>query len=490
MAKQLSESARFSVESLLYYAPKIIRTGEDLATSTTAMRRRLVDLSSFVGSSWWEKPFREKYLAAQQEVLISATGLAYEIQAIGVGIEKMARTYGIAEEQNTADVRRIQQIQEQYPTGRALQPPPAHPEEPPPPPPVPTPQPGKSPNPFARHPPTPSMPHTPPPPTPTPTPHTPTPRAGVNPDEYRKSPDGKKAFGPWGLDGDTALMLEAAGAWTKLTGALDNAWTELKRYTAYILADTQGSAADAFYDYVDGLTATGHGSLTQAIQASQDLHDICLYQAREVENTRRSIEEIVIEAALAIIVDQVISTITAGTAEALNAAIADGLITRILAYLNQFRELGETATEILETEGRLLAKVFIDGGKNVISGEVNTTINNEIGKLFRDKPESESDALKDDETNFAAGFITSLLGNSGDLAAAKALDVSKQLAENGDRAGAQQLIRISHHLADNKSWGQAAIQNYINQVITKGQLTVSPSQLLSGTISTKLSHNL
>lgn len=472
------------MESLLHYAPKITQTGEDLATAVTAVRRELDGLGDFVGDSWMEDPFRAQYLPAQHAVLFSAAGLAYEIEAIGGGVEQMARTYGITEQQNSADAKRIQQTEAQYPTGRALQPPPSHHEEPTPPPPTPTPQPGTSPHPVTPQPHHPSR--TPTPPL-TSSPLTPQPRPGMKPTDHHIMDGGRTILGPWWPNTNTGRMREAATAWTHLTGALDNAWTELHRYTAYILADAQGPAADAFNDYVDRLTGSGHGALTQAIQVSQDLHDLCLYQAGEVDDTRTAVLETAAEFALTFALDQALSAFTAGSAEALETAITDGFVVRVVSLLQRLIGLGKKGTEILDGAGRLLSKAVVAGGKGLLSGTANLALGDELDKAFGKKPESESDAVKDDEGNFAAGFIGSLLDSGSGSAAAKAISLGKSLEESGDRVGAQQLFRISKHL---DGLGPAAIKTYINHLVSTRQLTISPSNLLSSTIADKLSSAL
>src|ERR1700759_5287200 len=108
MPAPISPAVRFSVESLLYYAPKIISTGTALASAVTTVQRQLSGLGDFYGGSWPDQPFRDSYPRSQDAGLIIATQLADEIQGIGGGIEQMARNYGITENQNAADISRIE----------------------------------------------------------------------------------------------------------------------------------------------------------------------------------------------------------------------------------------------------------------------------------------------------------------------------------------------------------------------------------------------
>jgi hypothetical protein len=115
--------------------------------------------------------------------------------------------------------------------------------------------------------------------------------------------------GPW-PSGDPGRMEEAAGYWDTLISALDTAWSDLQRYTAYILADDQGSAATAFSDYVDGLIAPGGGSLTRAIQTAQDLHDVLLQQAAEVRSLQSQLRQAGAELVAGVVISQVFSALT------------------------------------------------------------------------------------------------------------------------------------------------------------------------------------
>jgi hypothetical protein len=68
----------------------------------------LLGLGDFFGNSWPDQPFRDSYPCCQYAMLIIARQLANVILGIGAGIEQMARTYGITENRNTADARRIE----------------------------------------------------------------------------------------------------------------------------------------------------------------------------------------------------------------------------------------------------------------------------------------------------------------------------------------------------------------------------------------------
>lgn len=127
-------------------------------------------------------------------------------------------------------------------------------------------------------------------------------------------------LGPW-PSGDPGKMDEAADCWKTLTAALDTAWTDLQRYTAYIMADAQGPAADAFQDYVDGLTGRGHSLLFRAIDMAQELQESCSQQAASIRQIKSRLEETLAEIAATFVIGQVLSLLTFGDAEAVTAAV-------------------------------------------------------------------------------------------------------------------------------------------------------------------------
>jgi hypothetical protein len=103
----LSGETRYSIESLLYYKPRFIGVGETLAAAADSAEKHLLGLGSFWGSSSPDKAFAASYPPSQYALLIVVRQLATELQGIGGGIELMARTYAITEEDIKDDFQRI-----------------------------------------------------------------------------------------------------------------------------------------------------------------------------------------------------------------------------------------------------------------------------------------------------------------------------------------------------------------------------------------------
>lgn len=517
MPESLSGAVRFSVESLLYYAPKITRTGEDLKTAVDRAQRQLTDLGDFFGDSWPDEPFRDSYPRAQWAMLIIARQIADEIRGIGGGIEGMARTYGIAEEQNTADARRIQSDQASTDTrishAGGLPRPPVIPDS--------KAQSTTAVNPFAPHPdPTPNPAPVPPGVTightsaAVPAPVTassftarpqssavgpviePHPQPGTDPTSWNPR-DATSFLGPW-PSGDPARMDEAAEVWKALTVALDNAWTEMQRYTACIMADCQGKAADLFQDYADRLTGRGHGLLFRAIDLAQELRNTCENQAAAIRELKSKLEETLIEIAATFVVGQVLSVLTFGSAEAATAALEAGIVARVGAWTKDLFEIGTTLAKVIDaaTTGiaKALAAAAVGGTQSAMIGAGDLAATNVIGRAFGDKPVQGAAALKSIALDGAVGTILGQ-GSAGGLMGLTAAAASKQLIELGEtlqkaegsdrQAAGDGLVVLGLQLKDS-SITVAAANAAATQLITQHEIT--PLTFITGTISNRFTN--
>jgi hypothetical protein len=230
-------------------------------------------------------------------------------------------------------------------------------------------------------------------------------------------------------------MDDAASYWNTLQSALDTAWTDLQHYTAYILADAQGAAADAFNDYVDGLTATGHGSLTRAIQMTQDLHDVCILQADEVRRLRRTLEQFAIEFVATLAIGQFVSMLTFGTAEEVTAAVETGLTTRLTAWAAEMAADGTRLAEVLNSTAVALSKVmvaaFTGGTQSAMIAEADLGATDVIGLAFGEKPASGAAPLK---TALEGGAVGAVLGqgSAGGLLGLGTAAASERLIDLGE----------------------------------------------------------
>jgi len=511
MPEQLSGAMRFSVDSLLFYAPKVKGAGEGLAEAVAAAQRRLLGLGDFFGRAWPDEPFRHSYPRCQYAMLIIVRQLAEEIQGIGEGIELMARSFGITEDQNTTDIRRIQVNQGHAdarisgtgglpaPPGFAPSPAPrkpsrsANPFEHPSPAPAASPEakpsvtvttaavPGEiTPSSFA--------------PSATPPPElTPSPEPGLNPTVWKQKTM-VSLRGPF-PSGDPDKMDEAAACWATLGAALDEAWTALQRYTAYIMADTQGKAAEAFQDYVDGLTGKGHGSLSRAIDAVQELRKACLKQASEIRETKTSMEQMLLGLAASIFIGQFVSLITFETTQELSDAIDVGIaakLTQLAEFFEKFSEtLAENMQEAVVPASKVLGQMGAAGLQSAVITDVNIEASDLIGRAFGEPPAPGSQVLLETLEGGALGMFLGQ-GSAGGLLGVSARALSKRLISMGeslqqdesrDPDVGRRLALLGVRLKDGSITVSAA-NSAATQLITQHQIT--PLTFFSGVISNRL----
>lgn len=273
-----SDSVRFSVEVLLYYAPRFDDAGAALSQEATAAQRRLEGLGSFWGSSWPDEAFAESYRPAQHSLLVTAHQRASELRAIASGIHQMAHNYDVTEANVTTNVDRIGQAASQearllHNTG-GLPAPPDVPEHTPPSMPRTTPSPAPSP------PPTPLPPLRPEPRRPSAPPTTPKPSPEPSPDPNAWKRGGATYFfGPFPT-GKPERIEQAAEVWRDLATALRTAWEDTQHYAAYVMAENEGHAADEFNNHVQRLVGYNTGSLTLTLQGCEHIERACWDQAR------------------------------------------------------------------------------------------------------------------------------------------------------------------------------------------------------------------
>ncbi|MBO0804076.1 MAG: hypothetical protein J2P25_13505 [Nocardiopsaceae bacterium] len=485
MTERISGTVRFSVESLLYYAPKITATG--------MAQRRLLGLGDFFGNSWPDQPFRDSYPRSQYAMLIMARQLADEIQGIGGGIRQMAQTYGITENQNTADINKIQTEEGQISALMAHTGGPASPPDTPLKDPYARPGGDQVPDPRANS--APAVPAPRPPGSPAPEPGTkptatpsPRPQAPLGPHTVRWGPfDIRELAGPF-PSGDPTRMEEAADCWRDLNAALDEAWSDLQRYTAYILSDAEGPAADAFRDYADGLIAPGHGSLTHAIKTCIYLRDSCLDQAAEIRNLRRTLEQTADELAAGFVIGQFVSVLTFQTTQALSDAIDAGIMAKFTSLAEWFEEHGMTFMRELETTvkaaSKVFSKAFVAGAQGSVIGGLDFAANDLIGRAFDEPWASGTTALKDIAEGGVLGSIGSLVGQSAGAASKKLIKMGQALqnSEDGDSQAGARLMALGRQLKEG-SITVAAASAAMGQLIVQHQIT--PATFFASTIGSR-----
>lgn len=336
-----SGSVRFSVEVLLYYAPQFDRAGATLSQAAGVAQRRLDGLGAFWGSAWPDESFAESYRPAQHSLLVMAQQCATGIRQIASGIDKMAHAYGVTEADVTADMQRIGQAEAQesrllHGTG-GLPLPPDVPEHT-----LPTP-PRTTPNPTPNQPPAPPTSTPAPSVQPTTTP-TPSPRPNPPPDPNAWKRGGPAYFfGPFPT-GKPELIEQAAQAWRDLATALRTAWEDAQHYTAYVMAENQGHAADSFNAHMQRLVDRSSGSLTLTLQGCEQTERACWDQAQAIRDLKHQFDQLAFEFALTFIIGELVAAVmaapTAGGSEVAEqtaqAAEAGGITARAMALLRQF----------------------------------------------------------------------------------------------------------------------------------------------------------
>ena len=512
MPEHLSGTVRFSVESLLYHAPKITRTGETLADMVSTAQRRLIDLGDFFGKSWPDKPFRDGYPRCQYAMLIIARQVAEEIQGIGGGIAEMARTYGIAEDQNAADIRKIQgdeaAVSARISHSGGLPKPPSVAGL--------KPAASKSANPFERPAPDPTSNPVAVPPsdisttsaavpaeitsasfTAKPSSHPvgpvmPDPQPGVDPTTWQRR-DAGSLLGPW-PSGDPNRMNEAARYWSDLTAALDEAWTDLQRYTAAIIAEAEGPAAETFRDYADKLIGKGHGLLSRAIEMGQDLQKTCVQQAENIFHIKKQLEVALIEIGATFVIGQVLSVLTFGDAEGLTIAVEASVTERVTAILTRFVQAGEAVeaalTDTAEGIGKIAGAAAAGGAQSTLIGAADLAATNAIGKAFGEKPVEGADALKAVAVDGAVGTIlgqgsaSGLLGLPTEAAAGRlrAIGQAIKTEADGERSAGPALIKVAEQLKSGSITVSAA-NAAATQLLTQHEIT--PLTFITGTIANR-----
>lgn len=479
----LSESLRFSISDLLYYAPRFTEVGDALARAEENAGKRLDSLGAFWGKLWPDTSFAEKYEPAQYATLIVTKAAATELQGIGNGLAIMAKRYGIAEDDIKHEIGKINQARTHEDQvinleGGPLSPPDVpsdhipekyHRT-------VPQPRPGKSPTPQPSS--SPSHPSTPP--TPPPTPH---PRAGVDPDreKWRRKGD-VTLLGPF-ASGDVSRLEEAANVWRDLVRALDDAWADTQKYVNYVLSENEGPAAEQFAEYSRGLVDRRNGALTLALQAAEHARDACTNYAQAIRDLENSIRDVVAGIIATFLVDVAVSELTFQTSDELTAQIEAGLLARLTQIVELFVEEGEALSSPLagtvRTFASIAAKASISGAKGVASTALTPYIGNAIDKaLGRNSPEATA-SLKDLLEGGATGTVDGFLGGTADEAA-KAL---KSLSEAGGPA-AGDLANLAKGL-DSGSVSFATAKATIEQLVQNGQ--VDPKQLAAAAISAHFS---
>jgi hypothetical protein len=516
MPTEPSGTLRFSVESLLYYAPQISRIGQQLASAEATAQQQLLGLGSFWGGSWPDQAFANAYPPAQYAALIMVQRLATQIEGIAGGVELMAHNYGVTEDTNTQDIERIGANQADTndmitANGGIGSPPsasmslPLLSENGP----HPTPQANQSPaapgsSPSAS--PTPSATHTASAsPSPTPTgPATPSPTPGAAAPTSWQVSGSTQFLGPW-PSGNPSLMDQASGYWDTLMNELEDAWAGLQRITDYIMADAEGAAATAFYNYVNGMTNPSSGSLTRAIEVCQYLRQTCTTEATNINTVKRAIELEVAEFVATLVITEVVSLITFQTAQFLGAAVEAGLLDWLTSTVASFaidaavlskdldtaseivlRVIGSIASTLNDTVAPVAAKVAGAAAGGAFSGTAisiqNLAIQNAIGEAFGQQPTTGTAALKDILNGSWEDALSGSNATGGALNESAGI-LSKNVIKLGEQSGSKALVQVGLQLKSGSITVAAANQAIIRLIDPSSE---SNLQAVSNAVSNRL----
>jgi uncharacterized protein YukE len=465
----LGGELRFSIEDLLYYAPRFVGVGETLAAAASAAQKRLEGLGPFWGGSSPDRAFADSYPPSEYALLITVKQVAVALQGIGGGIEVMARNYQITEADIEHDMQRINSaIGDESTllshTGGLPPPPDLTRPLPPQAPPTPTPTPQQSPTPPGSR--APSPPPVPPGVLPGPEIHTtPSPAPGESPDPnaWRKR-DATTWWGPW-PSGNPDLMDEAAAAWKVLASALDTAWSDTQRYTAYVLSDNQGPAADAFDKTVQELIDRDKGMLTHALQACEQLQMACATQAQAIRDLKHAVEALLIELFVTFIITQGIALLTFETTQAASEALAAGLIGRIVETIADFiRLVIKLSTTMREAIAKVIAKGIVGGRIGLLTAGATVPVNNWISGKFGQEQAKGTEQMKQIlESGALAVFGGSFAASAGEPSTAL-----RNLGEQGGPASAA-LTTLSRQLKSGSITVTAA-NGALQQLMQNGKI--------------------
>ncbi len=139
-------------------------------------------------------------------------------------------------------------------------------------------------------------------------------------------------------------MEQAADDWRDLATALRTAWEDTQHYAAYVMAESEGRAAEKFDADVQRLVDYNKGSLTLTLQGCEQIERACQDQAQAIRNLKHQFDELAFEFALTFVIGELVSAFlaapTAGGSEVAGqvteAAEAGGITARAMALLRQF----------------------------------------------------------------------------------------------------------------------------------------------------------
>lgn len=288
-------------------------------------------------------------------------------------------------------------------------------------------------------------------------------------------------MGPWPT-GKPDLMDEAAAAWRDLADALRAAWSDTQRNLAYVLSENNGKAARALEDTVQELTDPGSGSLSRALQASEQLQGACTNQADRIRNLKYQVENLIAQFAAMLAIDLAFAWLTFGTSVAAEAAIAEGLeavLQRIiLAFKDTVDELSETVATAIKNASKVSAKTIVGGTVGLSKAGASVPLSKIISEALGNKNAQGASTLKQILTNGLCYAAEGTLTGS----AAVLSETLRNLAEQGG-PNAARLLMLSRQLKSESITVEAANQAMQSMIQNH---TITPSNYASAVIGGRL----
>jgi hypothetical protein len=249
-----------------------------------------------------------------------------------------------------------------------------------------------------------------------------------------------------------------------------------------ILSDSEGPAATAFSDYVDGLTGTGHGALSLAIAASQQMNNVCLNQAQAIKNLKHTIEDLIIELVATFAIGEFVSLLTFETAQALTIALDENILSWLTRLVGVFvadsEAVSATMETAIETVSKVAAQGIVSGGQGLFVGANELLASNALAEAFGQNPVVGTAALKQLLLSGGLGAFGGAFTTSSGLLSNALISMGE-----GDSAVAPVLLALGRQLKAG-SITVAAANAALEELMTQGKLT--PEQYLSAVAGARL----
>ncbi len=277
-------------------------------------------------------------------------------------------------------------------------------------------------------------------------------------------------------------MDEASAAWRDLAGALRTAWSDTQRYLDYLLSDNEGKAAKALEDAVQELIDRNNGSLSRALQTSEQLQGACAAQAEKIRNLKYEVENLLVQFAAMLAIDLAFAWITFGTSVAAEAALAEGLTVMLNRALQIFvedvAELSKAVTTAIKNVSKVGAKAIVEGGVGLGKAGVGVPLSSVISEALGKKNAQSTSMLKQillgGACYAAEGAFT---GTAGVFSA-----TLRSLGEEGGPDSAR-LLMLSRELKSGSITVEAANQA-MQSILQNG--TITPANYAAAVISGRL----